>query len=130
MGKSNHQVDESLVWVGALAIVAVSITLAEVYKQHRKNKTAQQIVKYMEDKIETINNRTRKDLDRCVTPTRGLESMVLAPEIKEGLGSIVHYTKAQPVLNEWGFDKVHRATTGISALFTGPPGTGKTMAAE
>jgi SpoVK/Ycf46/Vps4 family AAA+-type ATPase len=70
-------------------------------------------------------------IDRHVTPTHGLESVVLPPAVKESLSSIVQYTKAQSVLfGKWGFDKMHRSTSGISALFTGLPGTGKSMAAE
>lgn len=80
---------------------------------------------------QVIGQLSLEDFDRRVVPTCGLESMVLAPAIKESLSSMVQYTKAQSVLfGQWGFDKIHRSTTGISALFTGPPGTGKSMAAE
>ena len=34
------------------------------------------------------------------------------------------------VLETWGYGKKHARRGGISALFAGPPGTGKTMAAE
>ena len=34
------------------------------------------------------------------------------------------------VLERWGYGRKHARKTGISALFAGPPGTGKTMAAE
>ena len=34
------------------------------------------------------------------------------------------------VLGEWGFDGKLSLGRGVSALFAGPPGTGKTMAAE
>jgi len=34
------------------------------------------------------------------------------------------------VLGQWGFDRTLNRSTGTSALFAGPPGTGKTMAAE
>jgi SpoVK/Ycf46/Vps4 family AAA+-type ATPase len=34
------------------------------------------------------------------------------------------------VLNEWGFQQALSRGRGTTALFTGPPGTGKTMAAE
>jgi len=80
---------------------------------------------------QAVGKPTLEDFDRRVVPTCGLESMVLAPAIKELLARIVQYTKAQSVLFEqWGSEKIHRSTTGISALFTGVPGTGKIMAAE
>ena len=34
------------------------------------------------------------------------------------------------VMGEWGFDRIMSQGKGITALFAGPPGTGKTMAAE
>lgn len=75
--------------------------------------------------------QAQSKFDRCVTPTKGMESMVLAPDVKDSLKSIVHHTKAHRVMyDQWGFNKIHRATKGISAMFTGPPGTGKTMSAE
>jgi SpoVK/Ycf46/Vps4 family AAA+-type ATPase len=36
----------------------------------------------------------------------------------------------QRVLGEWGFDRKLSLGKGVNALFVGPPGTGKTMAAE
>jgi len=50
--------------------------------------------------------------------------MVLSSDVVDSLNSIVHHTKAQAVLHgQWGCDKIHRSSIGISALFTGPPGT-------
>jgi SpoVK/Ycf46/Vps4 family AAA+-type ATPase len=37
---------------------------------------------------------------------------------------------AQRVWRDWGFDRTFSSGQGATALFTGPPGTGKTMAAE
>ena len=34
------------------------------------------------------------------------------------------------VYDEWGFDRKLAMGKGVIALFSGPPGTGKTMAAE
>ena len=81
--------------------------------------------------IEEANSRELKKLDRCITPTCGMQSMVLTTNVKASLESIIHYTKAHSVMFEkWGFDNGHRASKGISSLFVGAPGTGKTMAAE
>ena len=80
---------------------------------------------------QVLGQLSSEDFDCRVVPTCGLDSMVLAPELIDALNSIVHHTKAQSVLlSQWGFDKIHRSTMGISALFTGPPGVGKIMAAE
>jgi hypothetical protein len=37
---------------------------------------------------------------------------------------------AVTVLDRWGFGRKHARRAGLTALFAGPPGTGKTMAAE
>jgi hypothetical protein len=69
--------------------------------------------------------------DRGIVPQHGLEAVVLPSEIKEKLKQIVNYSKAQAVLfGQWGFQQQHGRAQGISALFHGDPGTGKTMAAE
>jgi len=55
----------------------------------------------------------------------------LPASVKDKLRQMVSYSKAQAVLfGQWGFDKQHGRAQGIAALFHGPPGTGKTMAAE
>lgn len=63
-----------------------------------------------------------KEFEHRVIPTKGLVSMVLSPSVKEALYCIVQSQKAQStLLGQWGFDKIHRAPVGTSALFTGPP---------
>jgi SpoVK/Ycf46/Vps4 family AAA+-type ATPase len=42
----------------------------------------------------------------------------------------LHVKHRRQVLDEWNFDKKISLGKGVSALFVGPPGTGKTMAAE
>mmetsp|Transcript_55125 Transcript_55125/g.109460 ORF Transcript_55125/g.109460 Transcript_55125/m.109460 type:complete len:1218 (-) Transcript_55125:466-4119(-) len=71
------------------------------------------------------------NFDRGIVPQHGLEEVVLPTEIKEKLKHVVNFSKAQAVLfGQWGFEKQHGRAQGISALFHGDPGTGKTMAAE
>ena len=71
------------------------------------------------------------NFDRGIVPQHGLEEVVLPTDIKERLKQIVNYSKAQAVLfGQWGFQQQHGRAQGISALFHGLPGTGKTMAAE
>lgn len=80
---------------------------------------------------QVVGQLSLEEFDRRVVPTCGLESMVLPCALVQSLNNIVQNTKAQSVLfGQWGFEKIHRSTTGISALFTGAPGTGKSMAAE
>jgi hypothetical protein len=65
-----------------------------------------------------------------VVPRRSAEDLVLAPELHERVLDLVHYFRAMPrVMTEWGFAR-RVSGGGIKALFTGEPGTGKTLAAE
>jgi len=71
------------------------------------------------------------NFDRGIVPQHGLEEVVLPEGIKEKLRHMVNYSKAQAVLfGQWGFQQQHGRAQGITALFHGDPGTGKTMAAE
>ncbi|KAL3158744.1 hypothetical protein ABBQ32_011472 [Trebouxia sp. C0010 RCD-2024] len=71
-----------------------------------------------------------KDFDRRRIPTRGLEAVLLPTHLKANLDKIVHHEKARAVLmGQWGFGK-NGDLAGTVCLFTGEPGTGKTLAAE
>ena len=84
---------------------------------------------------EALFNACRDDLDlgdlaQPVTPRFSLAELMLPPKQTEQIRQI---TQAAQVLStvhhEWGLAQAWNES-GISALFTGPPGTGKTMAAE
>jgi SpoVK/Ycf46/Vps4 family AAA+-type ATPase len=65
-----------------------------------------------------------------VTPRRTIDDLVLPPELHARVVDIVHYFRALPtVMDEWGFAR-RVSGGGLKALFTGEPGTGKTLAAE
>jgi SpoVK/Ycf46/Vps4 family AAA+-type ATPase len=57
--------------------------------------------------------------------------MVLAPETRSDLEALTAQVAGRSlVYGEWGFRQVLGRATGVSALFAGPSGVGKTMAAE
>lgn len=59
----------------------------------------------------------------------GLDDIVLPDSQRELLKDVISYFKHQSrVFESWGFKKFFMSQ-GLSVLFTGPPGTGKTMAA-
>jgi hypothetical protein len=59
------------------------------------------------------------------------DDLVLAPQQKETLRQVVaHVRHRTRVYEEWGFARRGTRGLGISALFAGPSGTGKTLAAE
>jgi hypothetical protein len=70
-------------------------------------------------------------LAKKVDPVHRLDDIVLPDDalsqLRELCGRVVHRDR---VLVEWGFAGKLSLGRGVSALFAGPPGTGKTMAAE
>src|SRR5206468_2371923 len=68
---------------------------------------------------------------RLVRPTFTLDDLVLEPDTQAQLRELVAQVALQPVvLDRWGFARRLPRGRGVAALFAGPPGTGKTMAAE
>lgn len=66
-----------------------------------------------------------------VVPDAGIEEMVLPAEVRNKLAKIVAFEKARPVLfGQWKFGDSMRERQGTVVLHWGPPGTGKSMAAE
>jgi hypothetical protein len=71
------------------------------------------------------------DLAQRITPAAAWEDLVL-PQVPLAtlLEIAVHVRHRVTVQDNWGFAAKSARGQGISALFTGPSGTGKTMAAE
>jgi hypothetical protein len=68
-------------------------------------------------------------LARRIRPTRRWDDIVLAPDRLQLLRELVtRYRYADEVYDEWGF--AASPSRGQVALFSGPSGTGKTLAAE
>jgi SpoVK/Ycf46/Vps4 family AAA+-type ATPase len=66
-----------------------------------------------------------------MTPRFGWDDIVLPDEVAGMLREIILRVRHRPtVFGEWGFSARHARSRSLSALFTGPSGTGKTMAAE
>ena len=65
-----------------------------------------------------------------IEPVFSLDDVVLPPDRKQQLGEIVDHIRLAPrVLDEWKFREQLPYGRGVTALFFGPSGTGKTMAA-
>jgi SpoVK/Ycf46/Vps4 family AAA+-type ATPase len=64
-------------------------------------------------------------------PRDGWDDIVLTRDGLAQLREICSRARFQrQVLDEWGFARKHARHHGLTALFSGPPGTGKSMAAE
>jgi len=71
------------------------------------------------------------DLAQRIEPRAGWEDLVLPEPQLRALEEIVLQVRNRArVYEDWGFASKSARGLGISALFTGPSGTGKTMAAE
>jgi hypothetical protein len=77
---------------------------------------------------------TRRQIDhlaRVVTPTRTPTELVLPPELHRQVMEVAQFFRVWPrVSEEWGLGRAIASNRGVKALFTGEPGTGKTLAAE
>jgi SpoVK/Ycf46/Vps4 family AAA+-type ATPase len=68
---------------------------------------------------------------QLVRPTAGWDQLVLPPaklaQLREAVDRLLHQRR---VLDDWRFLDGRPGARGVRALFTGPPGTGKTFSAE
>ena len=72
-----------------------------------------------------------EDLARRIEARAGWDDLVLPPAEKEALHEIAAQVRERArVYDAWGFGARSTRGLGVSALFAGPSGTGKTMASE
>ncbi|MGV0025335.1 ATP-binding protein [Phormidesmis priestleyi] len=72
-----------------------------------------------------------ESLTRKISPRYTWDDIVLPPDQQSRLKEICsHIQYRQLVYGEWGFDRKLSLGKGLNVLFSGSPGTGKTMAAE
>ncbi|MCB9785584.1 MAG: AAA family ATPase [Deltaproteobacteria bacterium] len=77
-----------------------------------------------------LRHRLNQYADRDVADLR-LDDLILPEETKGQIREIIEAVAAQQIVfREWGFGKKFNKGRGLSALFDGDPGTGKTLAAE
>lgn len=70
-----------------------------------------------------------KEVARHVVPSAAFDDLILPPELAHELHALSdRYRTRHIVRAEWGLDR--RSLRGITCLFSGPSGTGKTLASE
>jgi ATPase family associated with various cellular activities (AAA) len=70
-------------------------------------------------------------LASCITPQADWDDLVLPPEELASLHRLAAQVRGRPaVLRAWAAERGEQRGRGITAMFAGQPGTGKTLAAE
>src|SRR4030095_4285457 len=77
------------------------------------------------------SNQKLASLARKITPKYAWDDIVLPGDRLDQLREICNHVKYhERVYSQWGFDRKLSLGKGLSILFAGPSGTGKTMAAD
>jgi AAA+ superfamily predicted ATPase len=72
-----------------------------------------------------------RGLAQHVVPRYKMEDLIITEKVQDQLVHLTHYLSEQEtVYHRWGANKLRPRGYGVKALFSGGPGTGKTMAAE
>lgn len=107
------------------------VSIAEAYASIR-NPSAPEIT--MEDLLRAGRSLSTPRLSQFATsihPRYTLDDIILPPVQKSQLERLAARMRNRAVvMQEWGFGEKLSRGRGLSILFTGPPGVGKTMAAE
>lgn len=97
----------------------------------RDPETAQIISKDLYEACRLHSNQNLSKLARKITPHYRWSDIVLPPDRLAQLREICDHVKyRERVYEEWGFNGKLALGKGLSVLFAGPSGTGKTMAAD
>lgn len=100
---------------------------------YRSSGTAlpQEALGRLERACRVVARRRTERLVTVVAPTRTPEDLILPEPIHRGVLDVARFASVWPrVAEEWELGRMHRGSLGVRALFTGPSGTGKTLAAE
>ncbi len=78
-----------------------------------------------------IQSRRMGKLTRRMLPKTTLDDLIVPPRVRKAIEEIISTIRLRHiVLQDWGFGEKISTGKGMSALFSGPPGTGKSMAAK
>jgi SpoVK/Ycf46/Vps4 family AAA+-type ATPase len=96
---------------------------------HRVQRSREAVGGDIDAAVRRLASGPLEQLTKRISPTRGWDDIVLSPERKALLHTVVErYRHANRVYDTWGFSP--NPSRGLVALFSGPSGTGKTLASE
>ncbi|UXY12414.1 ATP-binding protein [Kosakonia sp. ML.JS2a] len=113
----------------SLADISLLIAEADYYRQIR----GQDALLGAGDLQKTLLYRSRKNfgnLAHRITPVRTFDDIVLSPSVKKQMEEILAAIRLRESVTIKHFAHKTGGKKGLSALFYGEPGTGKTLAAE
>ena len=85
----------------------------------------------LEDACQRLLGVRLSTLAQRIPPRYDADALVVTSETADRLDTFVTFARQRRKLfDEWGFGRLMPTGRGLSALFHGPPGTGKTMAAS
>lgn len=112
---------------GQIQTATDAINLEHSLKSHSSIDNNSELVDACRDQ----SNQRLRDLAVKVDALYNWNDLILPHHSQSLLKQICDQIRQQhKVFNLWGFDKKLSYGKGLSALFSGPPGTGKTMAAQ
>jgi AAA+ superfamily predicted ATPase len=98
-------------------------------QMHRVQRSREAVGGDIDAAVRRLASGPLEQLTKRISPTRGWDDIVLSPERKALLYTVVErYRHATRVYDAWGFSP--NPSRGLVALFSGPSGTGKTLASE
>ena len=84
----------------------------------------------LETACATVTRKRSDHFATFVNPKRTADDLILPQDVYKQVLEIAHFFRASSLVDEeWGFGRLAQGG-GIKVLFTGEPGTGKTLAAE
>lgn len=108
---------------------AVQVALSE--RRNRTNGSMPDLVPALTRAARLVATPAHLPSVILIEPTRGLADLVAPEDLHRQVAEIAAlYTHAPMVDGAWGFGRLTGSSGALKALFTGDPGTGKTMAAE
>lgn len=105
--------------------------IRSVSRAVRESASAGEVEKVLWRECRVESRAPLKDLAECIEPKARWEDLILPREHMQTLGEIAAQVRQRmTVYQTWGFAIRNDRGLGITALFAGPSGTGKTLAAE